>query len=109
MRTTSPTGALRVLPAADDQPQLGRLAPPPGFGRYRRRLAARDRRERARGGAAVLPVRRDEPHAAHPFHRAHHVDAAADRPPAVAGLLHEREALQPAPLAERRRVAAEPP
>ena len=33
----------------------------------------------------------------------------ADRPPAVAGLLHEREALQPARLTDRRRIAAEAP
>src|SRR5262245_41252736 len=109
MRTTSPTGALRALPAADDQPQPGRLATASRLGRYRRPLAPGDRCERLGGRAAVLPARRDEPHPAHALHCAHDVYATADRPPPVTGLLHEREALEPARLADRRRVATEAP
>src|SRR5262245_20431835 len=109
MRTTSPTGVLRVLVRARDQPQPGRLAAPAWLRRHGRRLAPRYRRQRPRGRAAVLPARGHQPHPADALHRAHNIHAAADRPPAVAGLLHEGEALQPARLADRRRVAAEAP
>src|SRR5438270_8842524 len=66
-----------------------------------------DRRERLARLALVAPVRDDQAHADGALDRAHDVDAAADRPPALARLLHELEALQPAGLRERRRVAAE--
>src|SRR6266496_2339915 len=59
------------------------------------------------GGALVAPFRHDQPHAHVALDRANDVDAAADRPPAVAGPLHEGEALEPPPLRERRGVAAE--
>src|SRR3954466_3192522 len=67
----------------------------------------RDRRERLARLALVAQVRDEEAHADGALDRAHDVHAAADRPPAVARLLHELEALQPARLRERRRVAAE--
>src|SRR6267142_3962310 len=69
--------------------------------------ALRYRRERPAPRALHAPGRRDEAHAVHALHRAHHVDAAEERPPARARLLHEREAVEPDPLLERRRVAAE--
>src|SRR5437867_670828 len=57
----------------------------------------------------ILPPRdsRAHPRAHVALDRANDVDAAADRPPAVARLFHEAEALEPAPLRERRRVTAE--
>src|SRR5216683_5067149 len=61
------------------------------------------------GGALVAPARGHQAHPGDAFHRANDVDAAADRPPAVARLLHEAEALEPPPLGKRRRVAAEAP
>src|SRR5581483_8968675 len=67
----------------------------------------RDRRERLGALALVAPVRDDQPHADGVLDRAHDVDAAEHRPPALARLLHEAEALQPARLREGRRVAAE--
>src|SRR6266705_1633320 len=59
------------------------------------------------GGALVAPARGYQAHPGDAFHRANDVDAAADRPPAVARLLHEAEALEP--LGKGRRVAAEAP
>src|SRR5690242_7282182 len=67
----------------------------------------RDRSERLFRGALAAPARRHEAHAGDALYRAHHIDAAADRPPALSRLLHEAEALEPASLGERRRVAAE--
>src|SRR4051812_9517174 len=70
--------------------------------------ALRDRRgEGAPPRALLTPRRRHQAHALHALHRPHDVDAAANRPPAGAGLLHEREPLEPSVLPERRRVAAE--
>src|SRR5688572_20123682 len=69
--------------------------------------AVGDRGEGTAPRALLAPGRRDQAHAVHALHRAHHVDAAGDRPPARAGLFHEREAVQPELLLERRRVAAE--
>src|SRR6266581_6365528 len=67
-------------------------------------------RHRSQGflrGALVAPFRQDQPHAHIALDRANHINGAADRPPAVARLLHEAEALEQAPLGERRGVAAE--
>src|SRR5688572_20712612 len=58
-------------------------------------------------GPLLAPRGRDEPHAVRALHCAHYVDAPGDRPPARPGLLHEAEALEPQPLLERRRIAAE--
>src|SRR5215470_13606736 len=69
----------------------------------------RDRRERFLHGTLGPPVRRDQAHAGDALHRANHVYASADRPPALARLLHEAEALDPAALRERRGIAAEAP
>src|SRR6267143_3211678 len=60
-------------------------------------------------GALVAPFGQNQPHAHVALDRAYDVDAAADRPPAVARLLHEGEALEPPTLGERRCVAAETP
>src|SRR5689334_7511143 len=68
---------------------------------------------RARGGCerlaplAALPRGCKQPHAEHLLRRAQEVDAAGDRPPAIAGLLEERETVQPFLLRERRHVAVE--
>src|SRR6266852_4280021 len=70
-------------------------------------LPLRHRSEGFLGGAFVAPFRHDQPYAYVALDRANDVDAAADRPPAVARFLHEAEALEPAPLRERRRVTAE--
>src|SRR5437899_11606004 len=59
------------------------------------------------GSALVAPFRQDQAHAHVAFDRANDVDPAADWPPAVAGLLHEPDALEPQPLGERRSIAAE--
>src|SRR5713101_5100326 len=67
-------------------------------------------RHRSQGflcGALVAPLGHDQPHAHVALDRANDVDPAADRPPAVACLLHEAEALEPTPLGERRGVATE--
>src|SRR5687767_2005791 len=69
--------------------------------------ALRHRREGPAPRALLAPGGRDQAHAVHALDRAHHVDAAGDRPPARPGLLHEREAVEPEALAKRRRVAAE--
>src|SRR5260370_11299081 len=61
------------------------------------------------GCAFVAPFRQDQAHAHVALDRAYDVDTAADRPPAVARLLHEGEALEPPPLGERRGGAAEAP
>src|SRR5690349_2938616 len=42
----------------------------------------RDRRQRAAPRALLPPRGGDEPHAGDALHRAHHIDAAGDRPPA---------------------------
>src|SRR6266436_10144149 len=72
-------------------------------------LPLRHRSQRFFGGAFVAPFRHDQAHAHVALDRSNDVDAAADRPPAVARLLHEAEALEPPPLGKRRRVAAEAP
>src|SRR6267142_6363132 len=67
-------------------------------------------RHRSQGflrGALVAPFWQNQPHAHVALDRANHIDRAADRPPTVARLLHEAEALEPPPLGERRGVAAE--
>ena len=70
--------------------------------------ALRDRRgEGAPPRPLPAPVRRHEAHALDALHRADDIDAAGDRPPARAGLLHEVEAIEPQLLPERRRIAAE--
>src|SRR5216684_4265128 len=70
-------------------------------------LPLRHRSQGFLGGALIAPFRHDQPHAHVALDRANDVDAAADRPPAVARLFHEAEALEPAPLRERRRVTSE--
>src|SRR5882762_10308535 len=70
-------------------------------------LPLRHRSQRFFGGAFVAPFRHDQAHAHIALDRSNDVDGAADRPPAVARLLHEAEALEPPPLGERRGVAAE--
>src|ERR687891_2678625 len=67
----------------------------------------RDRCQRAAPSAFLAPCRRNDAHGVYPLDRAHHVDAAGDRPPAGAGFLHEGKALEPNLLRERRRIAAE--
>src|SRR6185436_11574346 len=57
----------------------------------------------------LLPGGRDEAHAAHALDRLQHVDRATDRPPAIAGGLHEAEAPAPLLAVERRGVADQPP
>src|SRR5690242_12774967 len=64
-------------------------------------------RERFRAPLASLPCRREQAHAEHLLRRAQVIDAAGDRPPAVAGSLEKREAPQPFLLRERRHVAIE--
>src|SRR5689334_5210794 len=66
-----------------------------------------DRSERAAPRPLHAPCRRDDSHTVDALHRADHVDAAEERPPACPGLLHEAESVEPALLPERRRVAAE--
>src|SRR2546421_3767647 len=74
-------------------------------------MSVRFLRDRRREGAAartlLAPGRRDEAHAMGALDRAHHVEAARDRPPPRARPFHETEALEPELLLERRRVAAE--
>src|SRR6266540_7474603 len=65
------------------------------------------RRQGAAARALHPPGGRDDAHAMHALDRADDVDAAEERPPARAGLLHEREAIEPDLLPEWRRVAAE--
>src|SRR4051812_6414181 len=69
--------------------------------------ALRDRRQRPPPRPLLAPGRCDEAHAGHALHRSHGVNAAGDRPPARARLLHERKAIEPDPAAKRRRIAAE--
>ncbi len=68
---------------------------------------ARRRRKRFLAALAALPGRLEEAHAEHLLRRAQEIDAAGDRPPAVAGLLEEREPAQPLLLRERWHVAVE--
>src|SRR5437867_9558480 len=70
-------------------------------------LSLRHRSQGFLGGALVAPFRQDQAHAHVALDRANHVDRAADRPPALARLLHEPDALEPPPLGERRGIAAE--
>src|SRR5258705_798040 len=70
-------------------------------------LPLRDRGQGFFGNALVAPFRQDQAHAHVAFDRANDVNSAADRPPALARLLHEADALEPAALGERRGVAAE--
>src|ERR1041385_6898969 len=70
-------------------------------------LPLRHRSQGFLGSAFVAPFRQDQAHAHVALDRANDVDPAADRPPAVARLLHEPKALEPAALGERRGVAAE--
>src|ERR1044071_4394629 len=70
-------------------------------------LPLRHRSQGFLGSAFVAPFRQNQSHAHVALDRANDVDPAADRPPAVARLLHEPEALEPAALGERRGVAAE--
>src|SRR5258708_11846234 len=72
-------------------------------------LPLRDRRQRFFRRALATPLGPHEPHAHVALDRANHIDGAADRPPAVARLLHEAEALEPAPLRKGRGVTAEAP
>src|SRR4051794_1873075 len=58
-------------------------------------------------GALNAPGWRHEPHAMHALDGADDIDAAEERPPARAGLVHEGEALEPDLLPERRYIAAE--
>src|SRR5690349_5082272 len=69
----------------------------------------RNRGKRAPARALLPPGRGDDAHAVDALHRAHDVDAAHDRPPALAGLFHELEALEPLRVGEGRRIAAETP
>src|SRR6266540_4685470 len=70
-------------------------------------LPLRHRSQGFLGGALVAPFRHDQPHAHFALDRANDIDAAADRPPAVARFFHEAEALEPPALGERRGIAAE--
>src|SRR6266480_7239436 len=70
-------------------------------------LPLRHRSQGLLGGALVAPFRQDQTHAHVALDRANDVDRAADRPPAVARLLHEADALEPPPLGERRGIASE--
>src|SRR5260221_9647291 len=70
-------------------------------------LPLRHRTQSFLGSALVAPSRQDQAHAHVALDRANHVAPAADRPPAVARVLHEGDALEPAALGERRGVAAE--
>src|SRR5262247_4615308 len=72
-------------------------------------LPLRNRCECLLRDALVPPVWGDQAHSGDALHRAHYVHTAADRPPALARLLHEAEALQPPPLGKRRSVTAEAP
>src|SRR6185369_6803382 len=67
----------------------------------------RHRRERSAPRPFLAPGRRDQAHRLHALHRPDDVDAARDRPPARARLLHEGKALEPGAVRERRRIAAE--
>src|SRR6266542_5369614 len=64
-------------------------------------------RRRREAVLAPLPRRRDDAHAQHLLGCAQVVDAAGDRPPAVAGRLEKAAARQPFFLGERRHVAIE--
>src|SRR5437763_12433690 len=70
-------------------------------------VSLRHGRERPPPRALDPPRRRDEPHAVHALHGADDIDAAEERPPARARLVHEGEALEPDFLPERRHVTAE--
>src|SRR5450755_3210956 len=76
------------------------------FGALARLL--RDRGQRFLAHAA-RPLRRDDAHAEQPLGGAQEIDAARDRPPAVAGLFEELEALEPLFLRMRRHVGVESP
>jgi hypothetical protein len=54
-----------------------------------------------------MPRRRDQAHAVLALDRLHDIHGAGDRPPAVAGGVHELEAAQPFFLRHGRRIAAE--
>src|SRR5262245_23871694 len=107
---------MRLLVVARSPPNISRSAPsnrmmapqPPGPGLPRQAPSLNmstassvkvavsllgDGRERPAPGALAPPCRGDDAHAGDALHRAHHVDAAAHRPPARPGLLHEGEAL----------------
>ena len=81
----------------------------------RRALGGRDALARLRAAGAqrllapfaALPAGREHAHAEHSLGRAQEVDAAGDRPPAIAGRLEEAEAVQPLLAGERRRVGVE--
>src|SRR2546429_9009665 len=70
-------------------------------------LPLRHRSQGFLGSAFVAPFREDQAHAHVALDRANDIDPAANRPPAVARLLHEPKALEPAALGERRGVAAQ--
>src|SRR6516165_8156164 len=57
---------------------------------------------------APRPCRRNHAHPENALHGAQEVNAAGDRPPAVARLLEEVASLQPALLMERRDIAVKP-
>src|SRR2546429_9068667 len=71
-------------------------------------LPLRHRSQGFLGSAFVAPFREDQAHAHVALDRANDIDPAANRPPAVARLLHEPKALEPAALGERRGVGAQP-
>src|ERR1044072_1922714 len=72
-------------------------------------LPLRHRSQGFLGSAFVAPFRQNQSHAHVALDRANGVAPAADRPPAVARLLHEPEALEPAALGERRGGGAKAP
>src|SRR5690348_13271311 len=63
--------------------------------------------ERLLAPLAALPCRCQQAHAEHLLRGAQVVNAAGDRPPAIAGFLEERKSAQPLVLRERRDVAIE--
>src|SRR5260221_11840892 len=72
-------------------------------------LPLRHRSQGFLGSALVAPFRQDQAHAHVALDRANHVDPAADRPQAVARVLHEGDALDPAALEEQREEPARGP
>src|SRR5690554_285648 len=72
-----------------------------------RAATARDRCKRFGRRRLVAPLRRDHTHTLHALDCVNHENAAAYRPPALAGPLHELPALLPFRRSGRRRMAAE--
>src|SRR5690349_22961519 len=71
--------------------------------------AMRDGREPFALHHAVLPLGRDDAHALHTLYGVQEVDAARERPPAIAERLERRHPMNPRLLRDRRNVTAHPP